>query len=119
VVSRFAALAYRRPVPPEDLEKLLTLFDLADKQGDGFEAAIRLPLQAVLVSPRFLFRIEHDGPSATGAHRLDDYELAARLSYFLWSTMPDAELFETAAKGGLGDPKVYEAQVRRMLKDPR
>ncbi len=119
VVSRFATLAYRRPLLPAELEKLLTLFDLADKQGDEFEAAIRLPLQAVLVSPRFLFRIEQDGAPAAGAHRLDGYELASRLSYFLWSTMPDAELFEAAGKGNLADPALYGAQVRRMLKDPK
>jgi hypothetical protein len=69
------------------------------------------------VSPRFLCRIERDGASAAGAHRLDDYELASRLSYFLWSTMPDAELFEVAEK--LHDPVEFEKQVRRMLKDPR
>jgi len=119
IVSRFAGLAYRRPVASAEVEKLLSLFDLADKQGDEFEAAIRLPLQAVLVSPRFLFRIERDGPPSAGAHLLDDYELASRLSYFLWSTMPDAGLFEAAAKGGLGTPAVLEAQVHRMLKDPK
>src|SRR5262249_4982238 len=119
IVDRFARLAFRRPVSPAELEKLLTLFDLADQQGDPFESAIKLPLQAVLVSPRFLFRIERDGGSEGGAHRLDDYELASRLSYFLGSTMPDAELFELAEKGTLHQPDVHEAQVRRMLKDPR
>ncbi|HEV3027024.1 MAG TPA: DUF1592 domain-containing protein, partial [Planctomycetota bacterium] len=118
-VARFARLAYRRPISPAELEKLLALFDLADKQGDSFEAAVKLPLQAVLVSPRFLFRIERDGAGDSGAHRLDDFELASRLSYFLWSTMPDGDLFELAEKGTLHRPEVYEAQVRRMLKDPK
>jgi mono/diheme cytochrome c family protein len=118
-IARFAGQAYRRPVAPAELEKLLGLFDLADRQGDPFEAALKLPLQAVLVSPRFLFRIEHDGPAGKGAHRLDDYELASRLSYFLWSTMPDAELFALAEKGTLHEPEVYDAQVRRLLKDPK
>jgi len=118
-VARFARQAFRRPISPAELEKLLTLFDLADKQGDSFEAAVKLPLQALLVSPRFLFRIERDGAAERGAHRIDDYELASRLSYFLWSTMPDAELFELAEKGTLHAPEVCEAQVRRMLKDPK
>jgi hypothetical protein len=123
IIERFARLAFRRPVSPAELEKLLGLFDIADKQGDAFDSAIKLPLQAVLVSPRFLFRVEHDrdpGPGpGPGAHRLDDYELATRLSYFLWSTMPDAELFELAGKGTLHEPAVYDAQLRRMLKDPK
>ncbi|HZE97616.1 MAG TPA: DUF1592 domain-containing protein [Planctomycetota bacterium] len=119
IVARFARLAFRRPISPAELEKLMTLFDLAERQGDLFESAVKLPLQAVLVSPRFLFRIERDGDTETGAHRLDDHELASRLSYFLWSTMPDAELFELAEKGTLHVPETYEAQVRRMLKDPR
>src|SRR5579859_4393472 len=118
-IARFAGRAFRRPLRPAELEKLLALFDLADRQGDSFEAAVKLPLQAVLVSPRFLFRIEHDGVLERGAHRLDDYELATRLSYFLWSTMPDAELFELAERGTLHTPEVLEAQVRRMLKDPK
>jgi mono/diheme cytochrome c family protein len=119
IVGRFATLAFRRPVDPAELEKLLSLFDLADRQGDAFESALKLPLQAVLVSPRFLFRIEHDGPPGSGAHRLDDYELASRLSYFLWSTMPDAELFDLAGKGTLHQPEVYDAQLRRLMKDPK
>ncbi|HLY12241.1 MAG TPA: DUF1592 domain-containing protein, partial [Planctomycetota bacterium] len=118
-LSRFATLAFRRPVLAAELEKLLGLFDLADQQGDSFEAALKLPLQAILVSPRFLFRIEHDGSPGHGAHRLDDYELATRLSYFLWSTMPDAELFELAGKGTLHQPDVFDAQVRRLMKDPK
>jgi len=119
IVGRFAGRAYRRPLAPAERDKLLSLFDLADAQGDSFEAAVKVPLLAVLVSPRFLFRIEHDGPPGAGAHRLDDYELASRLSYFLWSTMPDAELFELAEKGTLHEPGVTDAQVRRMLRDPK
>jgi mono/diheme cytochrome c family protein len=124
VVGRFAKQAFRRPLAPAELERFLALYDLAEKQGDPFEASVKLPLQAVLVSPHFLFRIEHGSanrdvdPSAKGgAHRLGDYELASRLSYFLWSTMPDAELFDAAEKGNLHEPAAYEAQVRRMLKD--
>jgi hypothetical protein len=119
IVGRFATLAFRRPVQHAELERLLALFDLADRQGDSFESAVKLPLQAVLVSPHFLFRIERGSETRDekGARRLTGYELASRLSYFLWSTMPDAELFETAEK--LHDPTILEKQVRRMLKDPR
>jgi hypothetical protein len=119
IVGRFATLAFRRPVAPSELERLLLLYDLAEKQGDSFEAAVKLPLQAVLVSPHFLFRIERGSESRDekGARRLTGHELASRLSYFLWSTMPDAELFEAAEQ--LHDPAVFEKQVRRMLKDAR
>ena len=119
IVGRFAALAFRRPVAPSELERLLLLYDLAEKQGDSFEAAVKLPLQAVLVSPHFLFRIERgsEARDEKGARRLTGPELASRLSYFLWSTMPDAELFEVAEQ--LHDPVVFEKQVRRMLKDGR
>ncbi|MBI3857336.1 MAG: DUF1592 domain-containing protein, partial [Planctomycetes bacterium] len=121
IVGKFARRAFRRPVAPAELERLLALFDLADKQGDSFESSVKLPLQAVLVSPHFIFRIEHgsDDKDGKGAHRLGGWELASRLSYFLWSTMPDAALFEAAEKGTLSDPAAYEAQVRRMLKDPK
>jgi hypothetical protein len=113
IVGRFARKAFRRPVAPEELERFLGLYDLAQKQGDGFEASVRLALQGILVSPHFLFRIERS------FGRLNDHELASRLSYFLWSTMPDAELFDAAEKGALRDPAAYDAQVRRMLKDPK
>ena len=113
IVGCFARLAFRRPPTPSELERLVSLYDLAEKQGDSFESAVKLPLQAVLVSPHFLFRIERS------SGRLSDHELASRLSYFLWSTMPDAELFDAAEKGRLQDPAAYEAQVRRMLKDPK
>jgi mono/diheme cytochrome c family protein len=121
IVNRFAKHAFRRPVTPAELERLLSLYDLAEKQGDSFESAMKLPLQAVLVSPHFLFRVEREGTvqDGRGAHRLSDYALASRLSYFLWSTMPDAGLFDAAEKGTLHEPEVYEAQVRRMLQDPK
>jgi len=119
IVARFATLAFRRPVAPSELERLLALYDLAEKQGDSFESSVKLPLQAALVSPHFLFRVERgsEARDERGARRLTGYELASRLSYFLWSTMPDAELFEVAER--LHDPAVFEKQVRRMLKDPR
>jgi hypothetical protein len=113
IVGRFARQAFRRPVAPAELERILGLYDLAEKQGDSFEASVRLALQGILVSPHFLFRIERS------PGRLNDHELACRLSYFLWSTMPDAELFDAAEKGALRDAAAFDAQVRRMLKDPK
>ena len=113
IVGRFARLAFRRPVAPAELERFLGLYDLAEKQGDSFEASIRLALEGILVSPHFLFRIERS------SGRLNGHELACRLSYFLWNTMPDAELFDAAEKGTLREPASFEAQVRRMLRDPK
>jgi hypothetical protein len=121
VIVRFAARAWRRPLRTREAEPLLGLFDTAQKQGDSFESAVKLPLAAILVSPHFLFRVEPDRPSEEprGAHYVGDYPLASRLSYFLWSTMPDDELFELAERGELAKPAVLEAQVARMLRDPR
>lgn len=121
ILAPLAERAFRRPVAPEEVERLLGLFDLADGQGESFEAAMKVPLLAVLVSPHFLFRIERDGPPGTprGVRPLDDWELATRLSYFLWSSMPDEELFALARQGRLRDPKTLDAQVDRMLRDPR
>jgi mono/diheme cytochrome c family protein len=123
ILSRFAGRAFRRPVASEEVERFVRLFEVADRQGDSFEAALKVPLTALLVSPHFLFRVERDrtGPGADpkGASAVGDFELASRLSYFLWSTMPDDELFERARAGKLRDPKELEAQVERMLADPK
>jgi hypothetical protein len=119
IVSRFATRAFRRPVTPEEVERLLQLYDKAQKDGERFENRVRLALYRVLVSPHFLFRVELDPSGAVGgkAYPISEYALASRLSYFLWSSMPDAELFGLAAQGNLL-PNL-EAQVRRMLKDPK
>ena len=103
-----------------DVRALFTLYDDGRKDG-GFEAGIAMALQKILVSPEFLFRIERDPSSAApdSAYRLSDLELASRLSFFLWSSMPDDELLDVAARGGLQDPAVLEQQVRRMLGDAR
>ncbi|HXX94176.1 MAG TPA: DUF1592 domain-containing protein, partial [Planctomycetota bacterium] len=121
ILSSFARRAFRRPLREGELDRLLGLYDLADKQGDAFEAALKVPLQAVLVSPHFLFRVEPDRAEGDpkGVHRVGDFELASRLSYFLWSSMPDPELFDLAGKGTLHEPEVLEGQVRRMLRDPK
>lgn len=119
VLTNFARRAYRRPVKPDEVVRLLKLFDIATKQGEPFEKAIRLPMKAVLVSPHFLYRIEDDPKNPNDIRTLNDFEFATRLSYFLWSSMPDEELFALAEKGELRKPGVLEAQLKRMLKDPK
>ena len=112
--------AYRRPVAADDMPALLALYKQGAESG-GFEQGIRLALQKVLVSPNFLFRVEFDPADASpgGVRQVSDIELASRLSFFLWSSLPDDELLAVAEGGKLRDPAVLEAQVRRMLADPR
>lgn len=114
----FAGRAFRRPVEPWDIERLVGLFERERRKGASFETAFKAACKAVLISPRFLFRIEHEseGPEP---RRLDGYEFASRLSYFLWSSMPDDALLAAAADGSLLREEVLEAQVRRMLRDPK
>jgi hypothetical protein len=119
ILRRLATRAYRRPISDQELNRLLKLVATARAQGDRFEAGMRLALQAMLVSPHFLFRVELD-PEPNGAmpiRALNEYELASRLSYFLWSSMPDDELFNLAARGKLREN--LDGQVRRMLSDPK
>ncbi len=116
-LARFVARAFRRPVEPAQIELLMKLFTQADARGEAFDDAVRFALRAVLVSPDFLFRIEP--PRGEKASPVSDYELASRLSYFLWSSMPDDELFRVTHAGTLRRPAVLEAQVRRMLGDPK
>ena len=117
-ISTFTSRAYRRPVKSEEVDRLMKLYDAAVADGDSFEKAIRFPMQAVLVSPHFLYKIEQ--PVAIGEIRdLNDFELATSLSYFLWSSMPDGELFGLAVKGQLKNKDVFRQQVERMLKDKR
>ncbi len=119
VVADFARKAYRRPVRADEVARLMKLYDVAAGQGEPFEKAVALPLKAALVSPHFLFRVEEDPKSGEAVRTINDYEFATRLSYFLWSTMPDEELFRHAAAGDLRKPAVLEGQVKRMLKDPK
>jgi hypothetical protein len=121
IVASFAKRAYRRPTRGDELDRLMKLFDLSREGGDNFDRSVGVALQAVLVSPHFLFRIEPDRTPdrPDGSYPLNSWEIAARLSYFLWSTMPDAELFSLAEQGKLQDPAVREQQVRRMLKGPK
>ena len=116
-LAEFARRAYRRPVKPEEVTRLMKLFDMGEKES--FDKAIRLPLKAVLVSPHFLFRIEEDPKNPDETKQIGEFELATRLSYFLWSTMPDDELYRLAEKGELRKPGVLDEQVRRMLKSPK
>jgi hypothetical protein len=101
-----------------DAERYLRLFDAARKEDRSYEQALAASVQAVLISPNFLFRVEHGDPQREqqGIRPLTDYELASRLSYFLWSSMPDEELFRLAAAGELRKPEVLDAQARRMLR---
>jgi len=119
VLENFASRAFRRPVTSAELERLMKLYALAEKQGEAFDKAVRLPLKAILVSPHFLFRIEEDPKVGTSVKAISEYELATRLSYFLWSSMPDETLTRLAQNGELRKPGVLKAQVDRMLKDPK
>ena len=112
--------AYRRPVTAADLQGPLALYRQARTDGD-FDAGIEMALAAVLVSPEFLFRVERDpaGIAPNTAYRLPDLQLASRLSFFLWSSIPDDELLDAAVAGKLREPAVLERQVRRMLADAR
>jgi mono/diheme cytochrome c family protein len=120
ILSSLAHRAYRRPIAAEEMQQLLALYKQGAQTG-GFESGVRLALQMVLVSPDFIFRAELDPPgSAPGSvHRISDVELASRLSFFLWSSIPDDELLAAAEAGKLSDASVLQAQVRRMLADPR
>ncbi len=113
-------LAYRRPAAEAELDVLSGVFDLAKQAGRPHEECIRLVLKAILVSPQFLFITPEAGPEPeSGLVPLDDFQLAARLSYLLWSTHPDAELSALADAGKLREPAVLEGQVRRLLAHPR
>ncbi len=117
-INVFASHAYRRRVTSRELDRLMALYNAARLDGDRYELALRFAFQGVLVSPYFLYKIE--APTPAGKTRnLSDFELATSLSYFLWSTMPDKELFKLATEGKLRHPSVYRQQVLRMLKDPR
>jgi hypothetical protein len=120
ILSTLIRRAYRRPVTKADLEKPMEFYREA-KADDGFEAGIESALSAVLVSPEFLFRIERDpaGAASSSVYRVSDLALASRLSFFIWSSIPDDELLATAERGELHRPKVLEKQVRRMLADSR
>jgi hypothetical protein len=129
VLRRIATRAYRRPATDDEVERLTGFVRRTLEAGGNFEAGVQLALQAVLVSPHFLFRVElddrthddkHDSASnSAAAQSINEYELATRMAYFLWNSMPDEELFGLAERGALRAPGEVEKQVRRMLADPR
>ena len=121
VLAGFARRAWRRPVTAEETKRLSAFYEMARAQGDSFDRAVGFALKAVLVSPHFLFRIEkHPNPTdAAVAVNVTDVELASRLSYFVWSSMPDEALLSLAERNELRKPGVLAAQVKRMLADPR
>jgi hypothetical protein len=120
ILATILRRAYRRPVTDEDLETPMALYRQARGEGD-FDSGIELALSAILVSPHFLFRIEADPPGIApgSAYRIPDVQLASRLSFFLWSSIPDDELLDLAERENLGRPEVISQQVRRMLADPK
>jgi hypothetical protein len=133
IISTLAHRAYRRPVTPQEVSALVHFVDQARGEGQSVEQGLQLAIEAMLVSPHFLFRIEHDpmaqasspavrgvaSSSAPPSHPISDIELASRLSYFLWSSMPDDALLSLAESGRLHQPAVMDAQWKRMLADSR
>ncbi len=120
IVTKLATTAYRRPATQAETDALLKFYDAGALKG-GFESGVRTSLEALLASPRFIFRLE-DQPASVkpgDTYRISDYDLASRLSFFLWGTPPDQELLNLASKGQLGVPATLEAQAKRMLADPR
>ena len=130
ILTRLARLAYRRPVTADDLDPLMDLYAVGRKEGSTFDAGIEQALRLILASPKFLFRVETPPTAAKGTPlrrsgrpggigRVSDLELASRLSFFLWSSIPDDDLLKLAEQGRLDEPAVLQAQVERMLKDSR
>ena len=119
IVATLARRAFRRPVTDQDLETLLVFYQGGRNKGT-FDDGIEMALRRILASPEFMFRFEHEPLVKPGeTYRLSDVELASRLSFFLWSSIPDDELMKQASQGKLKDPAVLQQQVRRMLADPR
>ncbi len=119
ILSNLTRRAWRRPVERHEVEKLQGLVAAVQRNGDSFEEGLVVAMQAMLVSPHFLFRIEQDRQASATAAPIGQYELASRLSYFLWSSMPDDQLLRAAERGTLRRPDVLDAQIRRMLADPK
>jgi hypothetical protein len=118
IVGRYSRLAFRRPAQDAEVERSMKMFDRAWERGDGFIPSLRLALKAVLVSPNFLFLVEPE-PEEKGVQPLGPLPLASKLSYFLWSSMPDEQLLSLAENGKLADLNVYREQIHRMLADPK
>ena len=120
VASSLTRSAYRRPATDQEIAVLMSVYDLARENKLDYQASLRMMLKAILISPQFLFITPAREPSASESIvPLDDYQLASRLSYFLWSTMPDAELWALADQGKLREPAILGAQTKRMLLNPK
>jgi len=121
ILGNLARRAYRRPVGDADTAPLLGFYRDAHREQGSFDGGIQVALKALLVSPEFLFRIERDPPGVAAGvpYPISDLELASRLSFFLWSSLPDDELLDAAERGVLGEPAELERHVRRMIADPR
>ncbi len=119
-LEAFVPRAWRREVSGAEIDKLMSAVSLATSKGDSVEAGFKLALRVALLSPNFIFRPELDPtPTSLVPHALSEYELASRLSYFVWSSMPDASLFAAAKAGNLHDPSQLTTQIGRMLSDPK
>ena len=121
ILGRLAKQAYRRPASAEDLEALMTQYQVGRANGGTFDSGVQAALQSILVNLEFVFRLERmpEGTAPGQNFRISDLELASRLSYFLWSSSPDLQLMNLAGQGKLREPAVLEQQVKRMLDDPR
>jgi len=119
IISELATRAFRRPLAAGEAEPFWIIAESAQRRSGSFEHGVSVALRAILVSPDFLFRIERSATSSGVPQPITDYELASRLSYFLWSSMPDSELMNRAAEGSLRKPEVLRAEVKRMLSDPK
>jgi hypothetical protein len=120
IIEPLATRAFRRPVTTAEVDRLLQLFDRSQAENESFEDSVRLMVQGLLISPHFLFRAELNSRSAgPDREELASFALASRLSYFLWSSMPDDELFQLAQTDRLRDPELLAAQCLRMLRDPK
>ncbi len=118
-LERFMNDAFRRPATRKEVDRFYSVFRAAEGRGESSPDAMRIAVQSVLSSPQFLFRIEADSESDAPIRDLNDFELASRLSYFLWASQPDAALFAAANRGRLGEPGELEVQAERMLRDPK
>ena len=121
IIANLARNAFRRPVKDADIKPLISLYEQGAKEGGSFESGVQMAIEGLLVSTEFLFRIEREptNVAANQNYELSDVELASRLSFFLWSSIPDEELLKVAEQGKLGKPEVLEQQVKRMLADER
>ncbi len=119
ILSRLARLAYRRPVTTQDVQTLSEFFNNGRRDGGTFDAGIQFALERLLVDPDFLLRVHRDSKQSEAIYRLSDLEIASRLSFFLWSSIPDERLLDLAERAQLSNPQTLERETRRMLADPR